>query len=778
MGFRNARWLVCVIGAFVGGCALPNEAEILQPPDMIGELANANLSAPPVSHSRAPQLEYASARTETGSLAKVYPGADAAVRERVQATENVRGVEKKQDGYQLNFSDAQLPDLVKVILKDTLDIAYVYDPRVKGRVTISTGGPVSRKELLSILESVLGMFNGALLVDNNLYRIVPAAEAGRQAISTIDYAKEAQEVGPGYGVSIVPLKYVSSETMTQLLDSLSPNPNKPQTAVQDNLLIIRGNGREREALLEIVYSFDVDWMKGQSAGIFTLENAAPDEIIPQLQQVFQTDGRGKGSITFQPLTRLNGVLVLTQKARLLHQAGDWIKRLDSGGPEAENYYVYRVENGRAADLAQLLMATFTGKGLGTRNAEESEVSPGQAADRTQSSNGSGLNGSSGSGTLGNSSSGSSGLGLGSSLGASSNGSAGSVSAGASGSSYRTGQAQAAGALVSDSNDASPEQQQTSGPIQITPDERSNKLLIKASGRDLRKILSILRRIDKTPMQVLINATLAEVTLNDNLEYGVQFYLQKHAGSLGFTSGQSIDIAPAVPGMNFIVGALAPSPKVVLDALASVTTVRVVSSPSVVVVHNQPATLLVGDEIPYTSRSAVGVVDPEAPVVNEIEYKNTGVILKVTPKINSNGLVTMTIDQEVSTVADNGSADTLTPTISQRSITSTIAVQSGQMVVLGGLISENTTRKKNNIPVLNKIPYLGDVLGAANNTQKARTELVVFLQPRVIRNPQEASEVAEEMRARMQSLAPRPAAWDAHVESPGAEADWRHSASIK
>ncbi len=761
MGLSNARLFACVMGAFIGGCALPNEAEVLQPPDMTGELANANLSAPGVPRSGAPQLEYASNTNATGSIPKIFPGNDAVVRDRAQAAGAGQGIAQKQDGYQLNFGDAQLADLVKVVLKDTLGIAYVYDPRVQGRVTVSTGGPVSRKELLSILESVLGMFNGALLVDNNLYRIVPAAEAGRQAIRTVDYAKEAQEVGPGYGVSIVPLKYVSSETMTQLLDSLSPSQNRPQTAVQDNLLIIRGTGREREALLEIVYSFDVDWMKGQSAGIFTLENAGPDEVIPQLQQVFQTDGRGKGSITFQALSRLNGILVLTQKAKLLKQAGDWISRLDDGGPEAENYYVYRVENGRAADLAQLLMATFTGKGLATRGAEE-EVSPGQGANKTQTSVGSG------------------GLGSSSGIGSGSSGSSSSGAASSSGGGYRNGQAQAAGALVSDSNDSSPDQEKASGPIQITPDERSNKLLIKASGRDLRKILGILRRIDKTPMQVLINATLAEVTLNDNLSYGVQFYLQKNAGSLGFSTGQSIDIAPTVPGMNFIVGALAPSPKVVLDALASVTSVRVVSSPSVVVVHNQPATLVVGDEIPYTSRSAVGVVDPDAPVVNEIEYKNTGVILKVTPKINSNGLVTMTIDQEVSTVADNGSADTLTPTISQRSITSTIAVQSGQMVVLGGLISENTTRKKKNIPVLNKIPYLGDVLGASNDTQKARTELVVFLQPRVIRNPQDAAEVAEEMRARMQSLAPRPAAWDAHVEGPpgGGPDGLRQSASIK
>ncbi len=312
-------------------------------------------------------------------------------------------------------------------------------------------------------------------------------------------------------------------------------------------------------------------------------------------------------------------------------------------------------------------------------------------------------------------------------------------------------------------------QDSSSQIRIVPDERNNKLLIKASGRDLRKILSILRRIDQPPMQVLINATLAEVTLNDNLKYGVQFFLEKNngnAGLLGFSNGNEIELSPNVPGLNFIVGSVMKSPRIILDALASKTSVRVVSSPSVVVLHNQPATLQVGDEVPITTRSAVSVVNSNSPVVNEIEYKNTGVILKVTPRINTNGLVTMDIEQEISAVTSTTSSETLTPTISQRRISSTIAVESGQMVVLGGLISEQHNRDKSSIPVLGKIPYIGDVLGGSNTNNKTRTELVVFLQPVVIRDPQDASRVAEEVRARMQSMAPRPTPWDVDVHDAG------------
>lgn len=213
------------------------------------------------------------------------------------------------------------------------------------------------------------------------------------------------------------------------------------------------------------------------------------------------------------------------------------------------------------------------------------------------------------------------------------------------------------------------------------------------------------------------------------------------------------------------------PKVVIDALATETAVRVVSSPSVVVLHNQSATLQVGDEVPVATRQASSVIDPDAPLVNEIQFKNTGVILKVTPRISTNGLVSMEIEQEISAVSktiSTGVDTTLTPTISTRSISSNIAVQSGQMVVLGGLISERLDDQKNRIPILGKIPYLGDILGAQTDSTKARTELVVFLRPTVIRNPEEAGQVAEAVRAGMQSMAPRPAAWDAHTMPQGTE----------
>lgn len=742
----------------VSGCTTLLQKPLIEPPDELGKLSNADLSpAPPTSYR--PQV---SAVANTGSIDRKYPGDNRIARTSRRAN---LGVTETTSGYELSFSDTDLSEFAKVILKDTLGVTYVFDSRVEGRVTISTGGPVTRTELISILESVLATNRAALLIENSVYRVVPEADAQRQGIAAFDYVRESHEVGAGYGVSIFALRHVSPQAMTMMLDGLMVKQDDLRASMFNNMLFIRGSSQVRQSVVEIVSMFDVDWMKGQSAGIFKLNNASPEDVIRELKQVFQVDKQGRGMVKFQPIRRLNAILVLASQSQTVDKARDWISRLDHSGADDDNYYVYRVENGRAKDLARLLMSTFSGSSTGSsgpvRGAEEKEVAPTLGASKMSSSSSFG-------GTATNL------------AGAGAGASAGTGTVGDGSSTSNSGPLKAApAALVSEEEEASSDRsnysRSSSGSdqVRVTPDERNNKLLIKASERNYKKILQILRRIDQPPLQVLINATLAEVTLNDNLQYGVQFFLQKNrgkAGAIGFSTSDALAIAPVTPGLNLIAGSLGSDPRVVLDALAKETAVRIVSSPSVVVLHNQQATLEVGDQVPIITRAAQSVINPDSPTVNEIQFKNTGVILNVTPRINSNGLVTMEVQQEVSAVQNpsgqSGGSTSLTPTISQRRVTSTIAVQSGQMVVLGGLIREEVSRNKTGIPLINKIPYLGDVLGGETDKSRARTELIVFIRPTVIRNPGDASDVAEALRAGMASLAPRPAAWDARVEDHG------------
>ncbi len=719
MYWRHKLFLAGIACVFLAACSSFRENAGPGAPDLIGQLSTADLGAtsqkPP-----APRTEFGGG-DRSRPLAEEYPGQGD-----TPPLADFEGVSKGRHGYELNFDDAGLADFVKVVLSDTLAIPYVMDPRIQGRVTVSTGGGVSRDELLSIMETVLAMNRGAMIAEGRMYRIVPDTGGPQVGTMNVDYLAERRKAGAGYGIAVVPLRHVSADTMMRMLKSFA-GENALKASVHKTMILIRGAGRERQSLIEIATMFDVDWMKGQSAGIYILKSASPPEIIAELQQVFQTEGQGGGLISFQPVNRLNAVLVLTQKQALLEKAGQWVARLDRSSAEGnDNYYVYRLENSKAKDVAAPLNATFGNGGNGVRAAEQSEVAPGKGAARIASADAAETDAS-----------------------ATDADTRGDSRASASSSPSSALQADLTAGLSSGGGASD-----ASGEVRIIADQVNNKLLIRAPARVYRKMQAVLYSLDRAPLQVLINATLAEVTLNDDLQYGVQFYLQSKRGTFGFTKGDAIEIAPSVPGLNFMFGGKG-TPKVIIDALATQTSVRVVSSPSVVVLHNQAATLQVGDEVPVATRQVNSVTDPDAPLVNEIQFRDTGVILKVTPRINSNGLVTMDVQQEISSVVastSSGDASTLTPTISQRRISSMIAVQDGQMVVLGGLISEQSDKQKSRVPVIDRIPLLGEVIGDTGRS-KQRKELIVFLQPKIIRDGADASALAEELRSRMQFLAP-------------------------
>ena len=277
-------------------------------------------------------------------------------------------------------------------------------------------------------------------------------------------------------------------------------------------------------------------------------------------------------------------------------------------------------------------------------------------------------------------------------------------------------------------------------VRITADVVNNALLIYANQENYRIIEQTLHQLDRPQLQVAIDATIAEITLNDNLNYGVQFFLKSSdVGLLPPDTGSIINSAAGallgrvLPGFNFLVGSES-SPRVILDALHGVTDVKVLSNPSLVVLDNQAATLQVGDQVPFSTGTAT-VLTANNTVVNTIDYRNTGIILRVVPRINANGNVVLDIEQEISNVAA-GSAASLTPTISQRKVKSSIAVASGQTVLLAGLISETQNRRRSGIPILDQIPGVGDVF-TQNNKGLQRTELIIFIRPQIIRDSVDA-----------------------------------------
>ena len=659
-------------------------------------------------------------------------------------------------GYDLNFENAPVATVAKVVLGDVLGVGYTIDPRVQGTVTLASVRPVPKADALYVLENALRMSGVALVRDRNGYRLLPSNEAGPGGIDRTASAEAGQ------GISVVPLRYVSAQTIFKLLDTFGVKAATLRPDNGRNTLIISGSGSDRAAAIDTILSFDADWMRGQSVGIFPVHNSTPEPVISEIEKIMDSGegGLSQNVIKMQAIARLNAILVVSQKPEYLKRAGTWIARLDKSDTDGVNLKAYPLRYGNSRQVTALLNEILIGHsgGGGSLDSASSQISPGSGV--TQSSSGS--NPLAALSALPTAAAGAptpvTGP-AGSPLGPRSATSPATTSTSQDNSQGGLlgsgGKAGAGGAVLQN--------------VRITADVTNNAILVYANQESQRIVEQTIRQIDRPQRQIAIEATIAEVTLNDTLNYGVQFFLASQKGSIVNTvataggAANTVDPASnavnaaagallgrALPGFNFLIGS-ENSPRVILDALHNVTDVKVLSNPSLVVLDNQAATLQVGDQVPFQTGTAT-VLTANSTVVNTIDYKNTGIILKVLPRANSSGNVVLDIEQEISSIAAGGAttgAPNLTPTISERRVKSSISVASGQTVLLAGLISETENKQRQGIPLLDSIPGVGDAF-SHQNTSRARTELILFIRPTVIKDAVDAHVIAEEMRSKMNS----------------------------
>jgi general secretion pathway protein D len=664
------------------------------------------------------------------------------------------------EGFELNFENTPVTGVVKVVLGDILGLGYLIDPRVQGTVTLASGRPVPKNDLLFVLESALKLSGAALVRDKRGYIVLPATDA--VGGGAVDVAARAE---PGFGVTVVPLQFVSANTLAKLLDSFALKPGTVRIDATRNLVLVQGSGADRRNAVETVLSFDGDWMRGQSVGIYPLRNSAPEAIISELERIMDSGegGLSQTVVKLQPIQRLNAIMVISAKPNLLRTAGTWITRLDKSDT-GTGVKVYNVRYGDARQIAVLLNDIFGGgrPGGSAVDSASNQIAPGAGVVTASSDQGvtqGGLRIGSARTQPGGSSADSR-LSTGLPGGAGPGGGAGIAGGSADTFASRQGPFGRGGAAGAGGLAAGPGSFGGGGGatgqgllqgVRITADPVNNTLLIYANQENYRLIEQTLRQLDRPQLQVSIDATIAEITLNENLSYGVQFFLSSSdlgarpdKGSLVLSRTGSAILSRALPGFNFLLGPEA-EPRLVLDALRGVSDVKVLSTPSVVVLDNQTATLQVGDQVPVATASATVLSGTGAPVVNTIDYRNTGVILRVVPRINANGNVLLDVEQEISNVAA-GSAGSLTPTVSQRRVRSSIAVASGQTVLLAGLISERQENSRTGLPIIDQLE-IGKLLGS-NNKVNQRTELIIFIRPQIIRDGVDAMRVAEEMRTRL------------------------------
>jgi general secretion pathway protein D len=744
---RAARQVLCLalFGALLAACNLTSVGQGgNDPPDATDRIRSTDLQP------RYPkQADGANTGTSAGPRASTYYGSTPAPGATAEAA-------PAGEGFEFNFENTPVTTVAKVILGDILGVGYTIDPRVQGTVSLTSGRPVPKNDVLFVLESALRTSNGVLVRETAGYRLVPAPEA--IGSGGIDRAAAGRAPEPGYGITVIPLQYVSVQTVSKLLDSFATKPGAIRADQARNLLVVQGTSAERRAAVETVLSFDGDWMRGQSVGIYPVRNTTPEPVMAELEKIIDSGegGLSQNLVKLQAVARLNAILVVSRKPELLRAVATWINRLDSSETANTGVKVYRVRYGDARQLARLLNDIFVGGSTGLLDSAASQIAPGaglttlSAAERltggpTNTGGQAGLSGgqtglgSGPAGLSGGGAQGTTGFGMRQPQGpvaadVRSGGLAGLDLAGTGG---RGPGSPGAGAVLPG--------------VRITPDVVNNALLIYANQENYRIIERAINQLDRPQLQVAIDLTIAEVTLNDNLNYGVQFFLKSTDVSLPPDTGSMINtaisspLAQVFPGFNFLIGNQL-EPRLIINALHNYTDVKVLSNPSLVVVDNQVATLQVGDQVPITTGTAT-VLSANNAVVNTINYQNTGIILRVVPRINSNGKVLLDVEQEISNVSPNSAAGSLTPTISQRKVKSSLSVMSGQTVLLAGLISETQSRTRSGIPLLDQIPGVGDAF-TQNLKGIARTELIIFIRPQIIRDSVDAAVVAEELRSRL------------------------------
>ncbi|MCC6194312.1 MAG: type II secretion system secretin GspD [Burkholderiales bacterium] len=638
-------------------------------------------------------------------------------------------------GVVLNFEGADLREVVRNILGDILNETYTIDPAVGGTVTIRTSSGIPREALPATLETLLRMNGATMVKSGGLFMVVPQAAAVRGNV-TPQLGGTTRALPPGFSVQIVPLRYIGVREMMRLLEPFARDAQAVRPDELRNMLILAGTERELRHLMDTIDMFDIDWMAGMSAGVFTLKNADVKEVMKELEKIVGDRNTSPitGILKIVPIERMNALLVVTPQPAYLDEVKKWIERLDKGGDGAgPQFYVYNLQNTRAERLAPLLQQAFTGRAPPAAAPSTPTLTPGTPAGQIVNP--------------------------------------------------PPFQTQPALPTPTPAVVVQPPVPPAAAPgaaagsgivrnLQVVADKDANTLLIIATPPEFSIIEQALRKLDLPQRQVLIEVTIAEVQLTDALQFGVDWLFKGGApsgrGSGGLLTGglianpinpnrvpSSTDSPAAVlaKGFTYIINnANFPGGiQAVLSLLDTYGNTKVVANPHVGALDNQKATIKSGERIPIQQQTNLGGATNG--VVSTAQYIDTGVLLQVTPHINAGGLVALDVQAEVSIPGTPPSCpvDTIcAPPINTRSVQTYVQVQSGQTMIMGGLIRDSRINSSAGIPWLSRIPILGGLFGS-QDLQNDRTELVLFITPRVVETDADVRFAIEELRRKMDNL---------------------------
>jgi len=639
-----------------------------------------------------------------------------------------------------NFEGESVHAVVKAILGDMLGQNYVIAPGVQGTVTLATPKPVSPAQALNLLEMVLGWNNARMVYSGGRYNIVAAdqALAGTVAPSTAP-ASSAR----GFEVRVVPLQFISASEMKKVLEPYARPNAIVNVDTGRNVITLGGTRAELENYLHTVEIFDVDWLSGMSVGVFPIQSGKAEQVANDLEKIFGEESKtpSAGMFRFLPLENANAVLVITPQARYLDQIQQWLDRIDTAGGSAR-LFSYELRYIKARDLAQRLAEAFASSNNRNSRGASAGLAPGatpmQLDSRGQST---GMNNDVGS-----------------------VGGTGTTSSGSGGMASTLNLPQRQEGNISVSLDVEGDT------VGVSAVEETNALLVRATPQAWRSIREVIEKLDVMPMQVHIEAQVAEVDLTGDLKYGVNWFFENAVQGQDFTGSTGGATLPSALGRNIwgsfagaITGSetgwtfLGKNAAAVVSALDKVTNLRLLQTPSIFVRNNAEAQLNVGTKIPINSVSVnTGISDS---TYSQVQYLDTGVILKVRPRITRDGVVFLDIVQEVSSAGATPAGcdptkSTCNPPINTRKISTEAALQSGDTIMLAGLITNSDEDGSNGVPGLSRLPIVGGLFGNKSRVNK-RSEVIVLLTPTIVRNGQEARSLTDEYSNRFRAMEPFP-----------------------
>ncbi|HWU49138.1 MAG TPA: type II secretion system secretin GspD [Asticcacaulis sp.] len=591
-----------------------------------------------------------------------------------------------QQTYIFAFKDADISQVAQEILGNSLGVAYRVEPGVTGKMTFTIEQRLTRAQLLAAFETALAQYDVVMTHDGDTVVLQSRKTAAVGGQITTSAARPS---GVGYQVRAVPINYGSASEIAKALGTVSDANLVLFSSDKLNLIILGGRAEELDNALTTIALFDKSTLAESRIRFFNLSNASAEDVADDLGDILKASGTS--SVAIAPMKRLNGIFAFSQSSQALDQVGEFIRRLDVPSQDmATKVFVYHPKGASAESLAATLSAVA---GISS-GANEPSASP---VDSSAPAN-----------------------------------------------------TPTAGTRLTTPSPATQPMSANGQNIRIVADKDTNSVIIDAPDAVLVHLQQVLQDIDREPAQIFIEASIVEVTLNKDLNYGIDWSKIASHGDLTVSNytTNSTSFSPIAPG--FSATYVGSDISAALTALSSQSKVKIVSAPKITTIENSPATLQVGDQVPVVVQSAQSTTTSTAPLVNSVDYRDTGVLLKVTPRITNGNRILLDISQEVSSVAKTVTSGIDSPTINQRKLASSLIVPEGAVIALGGLISSSDSTSDNGVPGLKNVPFIGGLFKGQTNSGQ-RTELIILLKARIMHDQSDYTALTANLSADLQDL---------------------------